>query len=185
MRLCTATETKPTTFLERAAASGMPQKVNELFNKEVEKLRRFNPSSPDYSVLYSYLDTLVTLPWNKYTTSSATLKSASEVLEADHYGLEKVKDRIVEQLAMLLHNPEGNSPIICLVGAPGVGKTSIGKSVARALGRKYERVSFGGLHDEAEIRGHRRTYIGAMPGRIIDAIKRAGVNNPVLVLERN
>ena len=116
MRLCTATETKPTTFLERAAASGMPQKVNELFNKEVEKLRRFNPSSPDYSVLYSYLDTLVTLPWNKYTTSSATLKSASEVLEADHYGLEKVKDRIVEQLAMLLHNPEGNSPIICLVG---------------------------------------------------------------------
>ncbi len=170
-------------LLERAAASGMPQKVNELFNKEVEKLRRFNPSSPDYSVLYSYLDTLVTLPWNKYTTSSATLESASEVLEADHYGLEKVKDRIVEQLAMLLHNPEGNSPIICLVGAPGVGKTSIGKSVARALGRKYERVSFGGLHDEAEIRGHRRTYIGAMPGRIIDAIKRAGVKNPVLLLD--
>ncbi len=161
----------------------MPENVFSLFNKEIEKLRRYNPSSPDYSVLYSYLDTLVALPWNKKTKSEATLASATEILESDHYGLEKVKERIVEQLAMLLHNPSGRSPIICLVGAPGVGKTSIGKSVARALGRKYERVSFGGLHDEAEIRGHRRTYIGAMPGRIIDAIKRAGVNNPVLLLD--
>lgn len=167
----------------RGAKAGMPKKTLELFNKEIEKLRRFNPSSPDYSVLFSYLDILATLPWNKATKSDATLASATEVLEADHYGLEKVKERIVEQLAMLLHNPEGRAPIICLVGAPGVGKTSIGKSVARALGRKYERVSFGGLHDEAEIRGHRRTYIGAMPGRIIDAIRRAGVNNPVLVLD--
>lgn len=169
--------------LQRAGEAGMPQKVMALVEKEVEKLRRFNPSSPDYSVLYSYLDTLVSLPWSKKTKNDATLKSASEILEADHYGLEKVKERIVEQLAMLLHNPQGRAPILCLVGAPGVGKTSIGKSVARALGRKYERVSFGGLHDEAEIRGHRRTYIGAMPGRIIDAVKRAGVNNPVLLLD--
>ncbi|MBD5232641.1 MAG: endopeptidase La [Bacteroidales bacterium] len=170
-------------LLKKAEAAKMPEKVFELFNKEIEKLRRYNPSSPDYSVLYSYLDILSALPWSKKTTSDATLASASEVLESDHYGLEKVKERIVEQLALLLHNPSGRAPILCLVGAPGVGKTSIGKSVARALGRKYERVSFGGLHDEAEIRGHRRTYIGAMPGRIIDAIKRAGVNNPVLVLD--
>ncbi len=170
-------------LIKKAEEAKMPEKVFELFNKEIEKLRRFNPSSPDYSVLYSYLDILSALPWAKKTTSDATLASATEVLEADHYGLEKVKERIVEQLALLLHNPSGRAPILCLVGAPGVGKTSIGKSVARALGRKYERVSFGGLHDEAEIRGHRRTYIGAMPGRIIDAIKRAGVNNPVLVLD--
>lgn len=167
----------------RAANAGMPDKVMALFNKELDKLNRYNSSSPDYSVLYSYLDTLVSLPWDKKTHSDATLESASEVLERDHYGLEKVKERIVEQLALLLHNPKGRAPILCLVGAPGVGKTSIGKSVARALGRKYERVSFGGLHDEAEIRGHRRTYVGAMPGRIIDAIKRAGVNNPVLLLD--
>lgn len=168
---------------EKACEAGMPEKVYELFNKEIEKLRRYNPSSPDYSVLYSYLDTLVSLPWSKSTKSDATLESATTILDADHYGLEKVKERIVEQLALLLHNPDGRAPIICLVGAPGVGKTSIGKSVAKALGRKYERVSFGGLHDEAEIRGHRRTYIGAMPGRIIDAIRRAGVNNPVLLLD--
>ncbi|MCM1067422.1 MAG: endopeptidase La [Muribaculaceae bacterium] len=174
---------EPDELLSRAKDAGMPEKVLALFNKEVEKLRRFNPSSPDYSVLYSYLDTLLALPWNKSTASDATLESAMDVLEADHYGLEKVKERIVEQLAMLLHNPDGRAPILCLVGAPGVGKTSIGKSVARALGRKYERVSFGGLHDEAEIRGHRRTYIGAMPGRIIDAIKRVGVKNPVLLLD--
>lgn len=170
-------------LLQRAAASGMPEPVYKLFNKEIEKLRRYNPSSPDYSVLYSYLDTLCALPWSKKTKSSPTIEKASQILEADHYGLEKVKERIIEQLALLLHNPKGRAPILCLVGAPGVGKTSIGKSVARALGRKYERVSFGGLHDEAEIRGHRRTYIGAMPGRIIDAIKRAGVNNPVLLID--
>lgn len=170
-------------LLERAEHIKMPEEVCTLVNREIEKLRRYNPSSPDYSVLYTYLDILLSLPWDSHTVSEATLDSASEILEADHYGLEKVKERIIEQLALLLHNPDGRSPIICLVGAPGVGKTSIGKSIARALGRKYERVSFGGLHDEAEIRGHRRTYIGAMPGRIIDAIKRAGVNNPVLLLD--
>lgn len=167
----------------RAKYAGFPENVSKLFYKEIEKLRRYNPSSPDYSVLYSYLDTLLNLPWSNKTHTQVTIESAIEVLESDHYGLEKVKERIVEQLAMLLHNPIGRSPIICLVGAPGVGKTSIGKSIARALGRKYERVSFGGLHDEAEIRGHRRTYIGAMPGRIIDAIKRAGVSNPILLLD--
>lgn len=170
-------------LVERAKKAKMPKKVDELFMKEIQKLRRFNPTSPDYSVLFSYLDILVSLPWNKSTNTKTTLTEATDVLEADHYGLEKVKERIVEQLALLLHNPSGRAPILCLVGPPGVGKTSIGRSVARALGRKYERVSFGGLHDEAEIRGHRRTYIGAMPGRIIDAIRRAGVNNPVLMLD--
>ncbi len=161
----------------------MPQEVWTLFQKEIEKLRRFNPSSPDYSVLYSYLDTLVKLPWHKQTAPVRDLEKARKILEDDHYGLDKVKERILEQLALIMHNPRGKSPIICLVGPPGVGKTSIGKSVAHALGRKYERVSFGGLHDEAVIRGHRRTYIGAMPGRIIDAMKRAGTVNPVLVLD--
>ena len=161
----------------------MPQEVWTLFQKEIEKLRRFNPSSPDYSVLYSYLDTLVKLPWHKQTAPVRDLEKARKILEDDHYGLDKVKERILEQLALIMHNPRGKSPIICLLGPPGVGKTSIGKSVAHALGRKYERVSFGGLHDEAEIRGHRRTYIGAMPGRIIDAMKRAGTVNPVLVLD--
>ncbi len=170
-------------LLAAAGKSGMPKQVMTLFEKEVNKLRRYNPSSPDYSVLFSYLDTLNNLPWRKATPLNTDFDKAREILESDHYGLEKVKERILEQLAVIMHNPKGKAPILCLVGAPGVGKTSIGKSVARALGRKYERVSFGGLHDEAEIRGHRRTYIGAMPGRIIDAMKRAGVVNPVLVLD--
>lgn len=170
-------------LLAAAGKSGMPKQVMTLFEKEVNKLRRYNPSSPDYSVLFSYLDTLNNLPWRKATPLNTDFDKARDILESDHYGLEKVKERILEQLAVIMHNPKGKAPILCLVGAPGVGKTSIGKSVARALGRKYERVSFGGLHDEAEIRGHRRTYIGAMPGRIIDAMKRAGVVNPVLVLD--
>ena len=170
-------------LLDRAEQTALPESVMTSVRKEIEKLRRYNPTTPDYSVLYTYLDTLLSLPWGKYTTSSPSIAEAAEILENDHYGLEKVKERIVEQLALLMHNPDGTSPILCLVGPPGVGKTSIGKSVAKALGRKYERVSFGGLHDEAEIRGHRRTYIGAMPGRIIDAMKRAGVANPVLVLD--
>ena len=170
-------------LLEAGEKAGMPKEVLTLFRKEIDKLRRYNPSSPDYSVLYSYLDTLVNLPWHKASALNTDIAKAEEILESDHFGLEKVKERILEQLAVIMHNPKGKAPIICLVGAPGVGKTSIGKSVARALGRKYERVSFGGLHDEAEIRGHRRTYIGAMPGRIIDAMKRAGVVNPVLVLD--
>jgi len=170
-------------LLKAGELAQMPDNVWTLFQKEIEKLRRFNPSSPDYSVLYSYLDTLIHLPWVKATPLNTDFDEARQILENDHYGLEKVKERILEQLAVIMHNPKGKAPIICLVGAPGVGKTSIGKSVARALGRVYERVSFGGLHDEAEIRGHRRTYIGAMPGRIVDAMKRAGVVNPVLVLD--
>ncbi|MBD5175547.1 MAG: endopeptidase La [Bacteroidales bacterium] len=170
-------------LLAKAEMRGMPDKVWELFQKESEKLRRYNPNSPDYSVLYSYLETLIALPWQERTDDQTDFTAAEKILEEDHYGLEKVKERVLEQLAVLMHKPDGKAPILCLVGAPGVGKTSIGKSVARALGRVYERVSFGGLHDEAEIRGHRRTYIGAMPGRIIDAIKRAKVVNPVIVLD--
>lgn len=170
-------------LLEKAKKAKMPRNVMTLFEKETEKLRRYNPTSPDYSILYSYLDTLLALPWHKQSPPTKSLEEARNILEEDHYGLEKVKERIVEQLALMFHNPTGKAPILCLVGAPGVGKTSIGRSVARAMGRKYERVSFGGLHDESEIRGHRRTYIGAMPGRIIDAMKRASVVNPVLLLD--
>lgn len=170
-------------LVARAEKSLMPPDVRRLFGREVEKLRRYNPTTPDYSVLYSYLETLLALPWNVYKAEDVPLGEAEQILDEDHYGLEKVKERIVEQLAVLKHNPGGKAPILCLVGPPGVGKTSIGKSVARALGRRYERVSFGGLHDEAEIRGHRRTYIGAMPGRIVDAMKRAGCADPVLVLD--
>ncbi|MBD5243140.1 MAG: endopeptidase La [Barnesiella sp.] len=168
---------------KRADSVGLPKNVRKTFDREVEKLSRYNPQSPDYAVQYSYLDTLLDLPWNKYTPNETSLKRAEEVLEEDHFGLEKVKTRIIEQLAVLMNTPDGRSPIICLVGAPGVGKTSLGKSVAKALGRKYQRVSLGGMHDESEIRGHRRTYIGAMPGRIIDAIRRAGSSNPVILLD--
>ncbi len=154
-----------------------------MFDKELDKLGRLNPQSPDYSVQYSYIETLLELPWNKYSDLNTDLNLAKDILDADHYGLPKVKERILEQIAVLLNNPEGKAPILCLVGPPGVGKTSLGQSVARALGRKYQRVSLGGLHDEAEIRGHRRTYIGAMPGRIIDAVKRVGTSNPVLLLD--
>lgn len=168
---------------EKGAAINFPEEVKTIFDKEVEKLARLNPQSPDYSVQYSYLDTLVSLPWNKPTELSVDLPQAEKILESDHYGLEKVKERILEQLAVMMHNPAGRSPIICLVGAPGVGKTSLGQSIAASLGRNYKRVSLGGMHDEAEIRGHRRTYIGAMPGRIIDAIRRAGSSNPLLLLD--
>lgn len=170
-------------FVRRADAIDMPEKARAVFDKEVDKLRRLNPQSPDYAVQFTYLDTLLDLPWNADTELNTDFPSARRILEEDHYGLEKVKERILEQLAVLMNNPGGKAPILCLVGAPGVGKTSLGKSVARALGRNYQRVSLGGLHDESEIRGHRRTYIGAMPGRIIDAMKRAKSTNPVLLLD--
>jgi ATP-dependent Lon protease len=168
---------------KRAMATDFPEKVAATFDKELEKLRRINPSSPDYAIQYSYLETLLDLPWNVDSAVNNDFEAASKILENDHYGLDKVKERIIEQMAVLMNTPKGKSPIICLVGPPGVGKTSLGKSVANALGRRYERVSFGGLHDESEIRGHRRTYIGAMPGRIIDAMRRAGTSNPVLLLD--
>lgn len=170
-------------FEKKAVALNMPEKVRAAFNKELEKLRRLNPQSPDYSVQYSYLQVLTDLPWNVEDAINADFSEAERTLDRDHYGLEKVKERILEQLAVMMNTPHGRSPIICLVGAPGVGKTSLGQSIARALNRKYQRVSLGGLHDESEIRGHRRTYIGAMPGRIIDAVRRAGSSNPVLLLD--
>ena len=168
---------------EKAKEIEFPAAVRRTFTKELDKLRRLNPQSPDYSVQYSYLQLLTDLPWGKSTPLNTDFSTAEKVLDEDHYGLEKVKERILEQLAVMMNTPEGRSPIICLVGAPGVGKTSLGQSIAKALGRNNQRVSLGGLHDEAEIRGHRRTYIGAMPGRIIDAVKRAGSSNPVLLLD--
>lgn len=151
--------------------------------KELGKLEKLNPQSPDYQTQYSYLKTVTELPWGKLSTDSTDFNAAETKLNATHFGMEKVKERVLEQLAMIIHSPESHSPIICLVGPPGVGKTSLGKSIADAMGRRFQRVSFGGLHDESEIRGHRRTYIGAMPGRIIEAIRRAGTMNPVIMLD--
>ncbi len=168
---------------KKADEINFPEHVETVFNRELDKLRRLNPQSPEYSVQYSYLETLLDLPWDKSTPLNTDFNKAKEILNEDHYGLEKVKERILEQLAVLMNTPDGKAPILCLCGAPGVGKTSLGQSIARSLGRNYQRVSLGGLHDEAEIRGHRRTYIGAMPGRIIDAVKRSGSSNPVLLLD--
>lgn len=170
-------------LMTKAQKKRFPDAVMEHFTKEVKKLERLNPQSPDYSVLQSYLETLLSIPWGKSETLPRTIKQAEKILNKDHFGLEKVKERILEQLAMIIYNPEGHAPIICLVGPPGVGKTSLGESVAEALGREYQRISLGGMHDESEIRGHRRTYIGAMPGRIIDAMKRCKKTNPVLLLD--
>ncbi len=157
--------------------------VGEHFEKELGKLMRINPAAMDYSMHLNYLEVLVELPWNEYTKDNFDLKHAQKVLDQDHYGLEKVKERMIEYLAVLKLKGDMKSPIICLVGPPGVGKTSLGKSVARAIGRKYIRMSLGGLRDEAEIRGHRKTYIGAMPGRIIQSMKKAKSSNPVFVLD--
>ena len=170
-------------LLERGKKVPFPDYAYKTFVKEVEKLGRLNPQSPDYAVQYSYLDTLLSLPWLKYDQENRDFAKAREILNNEHYGLDKVKERILEQLAVIMNNNEGKAPILCLVGAPGVGKTSLGESIARAMNRKYQRVSLGGLHDEAELRGHRRTYIGAMPGRIIESIKRAGTSNPILLLD--
>jgi len=157
--------------------------VKKSFEKELKKLQRMNPSMSDYSVQRSYLELILDLPWNEYTNDNFNLKKANKILNRDHFGLEEVKKRIIEHLAVLKLKGNMKSPIICLYGPPGVGKTSLGRSIAEALGRKYQRVSLGGLRDEAEIRGHRKTYIGAMPGRIIKAIKKAESSNPVFVLD--
>ena len=168
---------------QRAEDSEMPQPIKALFAKETQKLERMAPQSPDYAVQENYLRTLVELPWGKRTTDNLNLKNAARVLNRDHYGLEKVKERILEYLATLHFRTAKKSPILCLYGPPGVGKTSLGRSIAEALGRKYVRISLGGLHDEAEIRGHRRTYIGAMPGRIIKSLIKAETSNPVFILD--
>jgi ATP-dependent Lon protease len=157
--------------------------VASVFYKELDKLRRLNPAAGEYSVQLNYLHTLIELPWNEYTKDNFDMTRAQSILDKDHYGLEKVKDRILEYLAVLKLKGNMKSPILCLVGPPGVGKTSLGKSVAKALERKYCRMSLGGLHDEAEIRGHRKTYIGAMPGRIIQNLKKAKSSNPVFILD--
>lgn len=170
-------------LLKRAEEKKWPQYASEHFEKELKKLERFNMQNPEYSIQYNYLDTLLTLPWDNYSDDRFELDKVEEILDRDHYGLEKVKDRILEQVAVLKLRADMKAPIICLYGPPGVGKTSLGRSVAEALGREYCRVSLGGLHDEAEIRGHRRTYIGAMPGRIISAMKNCGTSNPVFVLD--
>ena len=168
---------------ERASKMKWSDEVQRQFDKELRKLERLNPQTPDYSVEYAYLDTMLNLPWETYTDDNFDLKKVEEKLNADHYGLEKVKDRILEHLAVLKLRGDLKAPILCLYGPPGVGKTSLGKSIADALNREYARISLGGLHDEAEIRGHRRTYIGAMPGRIIAALAKCGSGNPVIVLD--
>jgi ATP-dependent Lon protease len=170
-------------FRKKAETKKWNAEVAETFEKELQKLERLNPQSPDYSVQFGYLQTILELPWNEYAKDNFNLKNAQKDLDRDHFGMEKVKERILEHLAVLKLKGDLKSPILCLYGPPGVGKTSLGKSIAEALNRKYVRVSLGGLHDEAEIRGHRRTYIGAIPGRIIQNIQKAGTSNPVFVLD--
>ena len=170
-------------FREKAATKNWPEEVAATFEKELARLEKYNPNSPDYSVQYNYLEFMLDLPWDEMSEDNLDLKHAQEVLDKDHFGLDTVKDRIIEYLAVLKLKGNMKSPILCLYGPPGVGKTSLGKSVARALGRKYVRIALGGMHDEAEIRGHRKTYVGALPGRILNGIARAGTSNPVIVLD--
>ena len=168
---------------DKAAAKHWSKETAEIFNKELSKLNRINIQSPDYNVQLQYLQTVVGLPWDECTRDNTDIARAEKKLNRDHYGMEKVTERILEHLAVLKMRKDRQSPIICLYGPPGVGKTSLGKSIAESLGRKYVRVSLGGVHDESEIRGHRRTYIGAMPGRIIQGMQRAGSSNPVFILD--
>src|ERR1043166_764439 len=168
---------------ERLDKADLPDEVRTEADRELKRLERLPPAAPDYHVIRTYLDFILELPWRKSSENKLDLNEARRILDEDHYGLEDVKERILEFLAVIKLRPETKSPILLFVGPPGVGKTSLGRSIARALGRQFERMSLGGVRDEAELRGHRRTYIGAMPGRIIQSIRRAGVNNPVLMLD--
>jgi ATP-dependent Lon protease len=167
----------------RLNEADLPEDVRKEAERELTRLERLPSAAPDFQVTRAYLDLILELPWHKHTEEVIDLARARQVLDEDHFDLKEIKERILEQLAVLKLNPQAKAPILCFVGPPGVGKTSLGQSIARALGRKFERMSLGGLHDEAELRGHRRTYIGAMPGRVIQAIRRAGVNNPLLMLD--
>jgi ATP-dependent Lon protease len=168
---------------KKAEEKKWPAAAKEMFTKGVEKLERMHPSTPDYSVVYNHLDLMLDLPWEDYTKDDYDLKKAQKILDKDHYGMKKIKDRIIEYLAVLKLKGDMKSPILCFIGPPGIGKTSLGKSIAHAINRKYVRVSLGGLHDESEIRGHRKTYIGAMPGRIIQSIRKVKSSNPVMILD--
>lgn len=170
-------------FKQKAAEKKWNKNIQEVFDKEIEKLQRIHPNAAEYSVITNYIELILELPWNDFTKDNFDLSNASKILDQDHYGLDKVKDRLVEYLAVLKLKGDLKSPILCLIGPPGVGKTSLGQSIARALGRKYVRMSLGGLHDESEIRGHRKTYIGAMPGRILQSLKRVKSGNPVFILD--
>jgi len=176
-------ESEASELRRRLEEADLPEKVREEAERELNRMSRMSANAPDYQVTRTYLEVVLELPWRKATEDVLDLKRARQVLDEDHYDLTDVKERIIEHLAVMKLNPEAKAPILCLVGPPGVGKTSLGQSIARTLGRKFERLALGGLHDEAELRGHRRTYIGAMPGRIIQAIRRAGVNNPLLMLD--
>jgi ATP-dependent Lon protease len=168
---------------KKAEAKKWPQAAKEMFQKGIEKLERMHPSTPDYSVVYNHLDLMLDLPWEEYTEDHYDLKKAKKTLDTDHYGMHKIKERILEYLAVLKLKGDMKSPILCFVGPPGIGKTSLGRSIAAAIGRKYIRLSLGGLHDESEIRGHRKTYIGAMPGRILQSIRKVKSSNPVMILD--
>jgi ATP-dependent Lon protease len=168
---------------KKAETKKWPDAAKEMFKKGIEKLERMHPSTPDYSVVYNHLDLMLDLPWESYTEDHYDLKKAKKILDNDHYGMDKIKERILEYLAVLKLKGDMKSPILCFVGPPGIGKTSLGKSIANAIGRKYVRLSLGGLHDESEIRGHRKTYIGAMPGRILQSIRKVKSSNPVMILD--
>ncbi len=170
-------------IIERAKAKKFPEKIAQIFDKELAKVRRMNPQVAEYAIMLNYLETILDLPWGEVTKDNFDLKKVEKVLHEEHYGLEKIKERILEHLAVLKLKGDMKAPILCFVGPPGVGKTSLGSSIAKALKRKYIRISLGGLHDEAEVRGHRKTYIGALPGRIIQSLKKAGADNPVFILD--
>ncbi|OLY94839.1 endopeptidase La [Cnuella takakiae] len=168
---------------KKAESKQWPEAARDMFKKGIEKLERMHPTTPDYSVVYNHLDLLLDLPWNEYTQDIFDLKRAKEILDHDHYGMDKIKERILEYLAVLQLKGDMKSPILCFYGPPGIGKTSLGRSIANAIGRKYVRLSLGGIHDESEIRGHRKTYIGAMPGRIVQNLRKTKTSNPVMILD--